>query len=552
MENTRIGPFLIFENLGRGRRNRVHRAVHEETKREVAIKFISIPPDVDRQVAIEKIHREAEILKKLKHPGLVQVFGAGAEKDKIFFAYELVKGEALGEFLARRGRLATDQAVDFAKQIAAVLEYIHQHEIIHGKLTPDKIVLDADYQLKVADLRLNRSKRRRWDSARKHTLETAAYLAPELFTGQGPTVKTDFYSLGVILYEMLTGQMPFEPQNMARLAKQKMTQQPPPVSETLLDCPFWLDKVVSQLMQPQPKLRTHSAKAVTLALDQLQKIDQTKQSAAEQVTAGFTALNAGLDKSEARRALGQKIKKKKKNDGMPFYKGTAFLVVALMVLFTIFAFTMIPPSNQKLMGRAKALMESDSPGDWFRARANFEKVMERTSDQELAVEAEKLFFVSKRRTLVNRMKRGLVGLENHSVRRFHDGFTKERHKKFPEALEVYELLLVDLDAEGKNRHVYEETAERVANIKSYLESEKIRIDDLRSRFSEDMAQAEKFAANGDDDLVEGIFSKWHERFQNEDRLSLPDEFRILEEKMGIEFKQPVDNQDDSQNDSQDD
>lgn len=518
MENTRIGPFQVCEPLGRNRRSQVFRAVHEEQGREIAIKFVKIPPDIDQQQAVEKIHHETEILKRLRNPGLVRVYGAGVEKNKIFFAYELVQGEPLAAFLTRRGRIATDQAVDIGKQIALVLEYLHENEVIHGKLTPDKVLMQDDGKIKIADLRLNRSKRKRWDSARKNTLETAAYLAPELFTGQGPSAKTDFYSLGVILFEMLTGKLPFEPENMARLVKKKMTQVPPLVSEHLMNCPFWLDKVVSQLMQPDPKLRAFSAKAVTMALDQVQRIDQTKQTAAEQMTAGFTALNAGVDKSEARKALGQKTKKKKVST-VPFYKTTIFLVFALFAMFAIFTFTLMPTSNKKLLAQSKELMESSDPVDWQRARNRLKKIMDRSNAGEYGEEAEELYYLSKRMSLVSRVKRGLFGLEAKPVKRFAEAYDDERARRYESALERYQFLVADLDPEGKHRDVYEEASQRVEDIKVKLEEEKKARAELRVEFVEKMKKAKAFAESEEPDKAREIYTELLASMEEDDKLA---------------------------------
>ncbi len=225
----------------------------------MALKFIKLPPDVNRDNALAKINREVAVLKKLEHPHLVRMYGAGVYEDQVFFAHELIEGETLASLLSRRGRLAPDQVIDFGGQIASVLEYLHHNEIIHSKLTTDKLIIDAEGQIHVADLRLNRSRKRRWDAARRATLETAAYMPPEQLLGEGSTPKSDLYSLGVIMYEMLTGKLPFEPESMAQLARDKKSAKVQRVAETVMSCPAWLDKLVRKMILPDPKLRPHSA-----------------------------------------------------------------------------------------------------------------------------------------------------------------------------------------------------------------------------------------------------------------------------------------------------
>ena len=159
VENTKVGPFLLIKRLGTTRRQKVFHARQIEQERDVALKFISVPPEIDRGTALGKIQREVAILKQLQHTNLVRVFGAGAHEEKIFFATELVEGESLAALLSRRGKLAPDLAVEYGKQISHLLEYLHNNEVLHSKLTPEKIIVTPDHKVKVADLRLNRSKK---------------------------------------------------------------------------------------------------------------------------------------------------------------------------------------------------------------------------------------------------------------------------------------------------------------------------------------------------------------------------------------------------------
>ena len=188
MDKTQVGPFKILGRLGTNRRQQVYRARQIEQQRDVALKFISIPKNVPRATALDKINREVKFLQQLRHANLCQMYGAGVEDDKIFFASELIEGESLAAILSRRGRLAVDLAVDYAGQICDLLQYIHQHELIHAKLTPDKILIDKEGQVKISDLRINRSRKKRWDAGgSRRELDVAAYMAPcLLYTSPSP------------------------------------------------------------------------------------------------------------------------------------------------------------------------------------------------------------------------------------------------------------------------------------------------------------------------------------------------------------------------------
>ena len=113
MENTRVGPFLIIKRLGKNRRQEVFHARQTEQDRDVALKFIQWPKKITLEQALEKVQREVDRLKQLRHENLARTFGAGVHQERIFFASELIKGESLASILMRRGRLATDLVVEY-------------------------------------------------------------------------------------------------------------------------------------------------------------------------------------------------------------------------------------------------------------------------------------------------------------------------------------------------------------------------------------------------------------------------------------------------------
>ena len=124
MENTRVGPFLIIKRLGKNRRQEVFHARQTEQDRDVALKFIQWPEKIALEQALEKVQREVDRLKQLRHENLARTFGAGVHEERIFFASEMIKGESLASILMRRGRLATDLVVEYGGQIAEILRYV--------------------------------------------------------------------------------------------------------------------------------------------------------------------------------------------------------------------------------------------------------------------------------------------------------------------------------------------------------------------------------------------------------------------------------------------
>lgn len=463
VENTQVGPFKIIKKLGTNRRQKVYHAHQTEQNRDVALKFIKLPPHVEWTTALTKIEREVAILKKLKHENLVQVYGAGVHEEQVFFANELVKGESLTSILSRRGKLAPDLAVEYGRQVASMLEYIHAQEILHSKLTPDKILVTQDHKVKVSDLRLNRSRKRRWDATRRRELDIAAYMGPEQFS-EGATAKSDFYSLGVIMFEMLTGKLPYEPDTVGRMTQDKLNSPVPSVADHNMSCPIWLDRIVQQLLDPNPRNRPHSARAIGFAFDEIKKIDKTKKAAVAQVSGNFNPLTVGTDKTEANRLLGKKESKQKAIDQPPFYQRIPFLVGALVLIAVVVGIAMLPAKPAHQMKQAIALMSSDAPADWRKARTLFRKVMDNKSvPDSMREEAEEQFYETKRRTLVLQAEKGRVlRTQDRDAQKLGKAIDAQFDGDLTDAKELFAELVESVDPEGENRHIYFESKSRLA------------------------------------------------------------------------------------------
>ena len=491
MENTQVGPFLIFERLGTSRRQKVFRARQIEQNIDVAIKFIGMPDEAIRARAIDKIQLEIERLKALKHPNLVRTLGAGVADDQVFFASELIKSESLAKILSRRGKLAADLVVDYGKQTAELLHYLHEQDLMHGKLTPDKLLITRDGLVKVSDMRLNRSKRKKLTS-RKRSLDDIAYLAPEQYQ-EGSTDKSDIYSLGVVLFEMLTGKLPYPPETLGKLAKRKMHATPPSVLSLSMDCPVWLDKLVTKMISPDPKNRPHSARAVILALDELKKMERTKKASVAQVSGTFNPLTIGSDKSEADRILG---KSKSGDSDTPFFQSAGFLVGGLVLVMAILIFAMIPTSSKRLMSNAQALMDSEKQTDWLVARDDLKQIMARGEDGQYFKDAEQLYYESRRRSLVVQAEKGKkFALQSFASQQFLDAARLQRDGDLPGAIELFQKLAGSVEVDGDERHIHWEANERIKQLKQELA-------DRYATFEQSIQSAK--AAESADDLKKSI------------------------------------------------
>lgn len=463
MEQRNVGPFKILKRLGSNRRHRVFHARQTEQNRDVAIKFVKIPPKFDWDSAIDKIDREVAQLQKLRHPNLVRVYGAGFEEDDVFFATELVEGESLATILSRRGKLAPDQVVEYGRQICSVLQFLHEHDLIHSKLTPVKIMVTSDHQIKVTDLRLNRSKRRRWDAPLRRDLELAAYMAPEQFT-EGASDKSDLYALGVMLHEMLSGKLPYPPDTLGRMQKSKINSPVPSVATHVMDCPIWLNQIVTEMLDPNPRNRPHSAEAINFTLDEIKNIDATKQAAVAQMASGFTPLTAGKDKTEAERLLGKETAGKESNS-VPILQRTPVQVALLLTVLALIFFMLQPRSDVKIIAQAKQMINSEQLAQWYDARVLLEPIMK--SDRTLSDEATGLYFDSKLKTLLARSESGKSSnTDSDSEKTFVKAVGLLKLGQDEDAANLFSKLMVDLDPQGSDQHVQQAAKKRYDLLKS--------------------------------------------------------------------------------------
>ena len=463
MEQRNVGPLKILKRLGSNRRHRVFHARQTEQNRDVAIKFVKIPPKFDWDSAIDKIDREVAQLQKLRHPNLVRVYGAGFEEDDVFFATELVEGESLATILSRRGKLAPDQVVEYGRQICSVLQFLHEHDLIHSKLTPVKIMVTSDHQIKVTDLRLNRSKRRRWDAPLRRDLELAAYMAPEQFT-EGASDKSDLYALGVMLHEMLSGKLPYPPDTLGRMQKSKINSPVPSVATHVMDCPIWLNQIVTEMLDPNPRNRPHSAEAINFTLDEIKNIDATKQAAVAQMASGFTPLTAGKDKTEAERLLGKETAGKESNS-VPILQRTPVQVALLLTVLALIFFMLQPRSDVKIIAQAKQMINSEQLAQWYDARVLLEPIMK--SDRTLSDEATGLYFDSKLKTLLARSESGKSSnTDSDSEKTFVKAVGLLKLGQDEDAANLFSKLMVDLDPQGSDQHVQQAAKKRYDLLKS--------------------------------------------------------------------------------------
>lgn len=256
-----IWPFELTDKLGEGGMGVVYRGRYVKNDKQVAVKLL--PPDVADEVVLARFERELEILKKLRHPNIVYCFGGVAEGEQRFYAMELVEGGTLDQEIRRRGSLPWELVVEYTLQMCSALTYAHDRGVIHRDIKPGNFLIGDNGILKLSDFGLACIIAGTKLTMAGRTTGTVRYMAPEQIRGKPPaSLHTDLYALGCVMYEMLTGQTPFDGSTQAEILNKQLKELPDPVSTLARDCPAWLDALVLQLLEKQPEHRPQSAEKV--------------------------------------------------------------------------------------------------------------------------------------------------------------------------------------------------------------------------------------------------------------------------------------------------
>ncbi|MCU0500020.1 MAG: protein kinase [Anaerolineae bacterium] len=252
--------YEIREHLGDGSTATVYKAYDERLGREVAIKMLL--PHV-RESTRKRFFQEATSAAALNHPNIMLIYDVDEDDDRHFLVTEYVDGLTLTHYIPS----APEVIVNLGVQIARALQYAHEREIIHRDIKPANIKVTSAGQVKIMDLGLALSREAKRVTAHGMVIGTPAYLSPEQAQGQKLDARTDIYSLGIVLYEMATGQLPFNADDIGALLLQQVKQPPPPPRLIVPSLPLELENVILKALEKNPTRRFQSSGALAEALE---------------------------------------------------------------------------------------------------------------------------------------------------------------------------------------------------------------------------------------------------------------------------------------------
>src|ERR671937_812974 len=251
------GRYRILRKLGTGGMANVYLAEDEVLGRRVAIKILNDRHAGDDQF-VERFRREAKNAASLSHPNIVSIYDRGEAEGTYYIAMEYLDGRSLKELIMARGPAPVHVAIDYARQILAAIRFAHRHGIVHRDIKPHNVLVDGEGRLKVTDFGIARAGPSQM-TEEGSIIGTAQYLSPEQAQGAPVTPSSDLYSVGIVLYELLTGTVPFAGETPVELAMKHLSKTPDPPSKLRPEVPRDLDFVVMRALGKNPEERYQSA-----------------------------------------------------------------------------------------------------------------------------------------------------------------------------------------------------------------------------------------------------------------------------------------------------
>ena len=250
--------YELVEFVGKGGMALVYRAIDHRTGHSVAVKILRPEYNQDKEFSA-RFEREAMTASKMSHHNIVNLLDVGQEEDIRYLVMEYVKGQTLKEVIRQKGAIPPATAAQIGIRILSALQHAHDNGIIHRDIKPQNVLVHADGHIKVADFGIARVAGSHTLSQEDSVMGSVHYFSPEQAKGEPVTVASDLYSVGVCLYEMLTGSPPFDGETPVSVALQHINAVPRPIREINPATPPALEKVVAKALEKKPENRYQSA-----------------------------------------------------------------------------------------------------------------------------------------------------------------------------------------------------------------------------------------------------------------------------------------------------
>ena len=272
MEPQKFGRYEIISELGRGAMGVVYKAADPILNRVVAIKTINLLlADDEREEYEARFYQEAKAVGGLSHPNIVTIYDLGNTGDMAYMAMEFLEGTELRELIGEHRQLPIRKSLSIARQVADGLAYAHERGIVHRDIKPANIMILSQNLAKLTDFGIARMRTSDVKTQTGIRLGSPKYMSPEHIIGKRIDPRSDIFSLGIVLYEMLTGKAPFAGDNLESLMHQTIHFVPPPPSRTNPDTSEMLDLIIAKMLEKSAEDRYQDAREVATDLRECEK-----------------------------------------------------------------------------------------------------------------------------------------------------------------------------------------------------------------------------------------------------------------------------------------
>ncbi|MBI2805641.1 MAG: serine/threonine protein kinase [Planctomycetes bacterium] len=382
MIGDRLGKWVIFQELGRGGMGRVYLAQEELTGKQAALKVLAA--NLAQEIGfLQRFQREIETLGRLDHPHIVRFFEAGCEEGLYFYAMEYVEGMSLEQIIEEQGRLPWRDVLDIALQVTPALRHVHDHGVIHRDIKPSNLLLDRDGKIKLTDFGIAKVFASSHLTATGGIVGTAEYISPEQAAGKVVGKRSDLYSLGCVLYALLTGRTPFSGNSYVELLHKHRYGQFDAPRKFVPDLPPELDELVSQMLEKDPDKRPPDALVVYKQMASIRaKLDrQNTKTSADNRDLSTVAENrtdrVGLDAIPGPATLMSRLvraelsEQSRSGPVARFFNHPIVLMCLFFACIGVLAYGLWPLNQEQLFERGARLMASESLHDMQRAWTDY-------------------------------------------------------------------------------------------------------------------------------------------------------------------------------------
>lgn len=414
MHPDQIGPYRIEKKIGSGGMGNVYYGVHTETEQVVAVKVL--PASLAREEGfIQRFSREIQALRKVNSRHIVELYDDGSTEDgSWYYAMEFVDGETLTSLISRQQRLPWKEVSEYTLQIAAALKAAHDAGVVHRDIKPSNLMITPDGTVKLTDFGVAHMFATTRLTRTGGIVGTAEYMSPEQARGQRATKRSDLYSLGAVMYAMLTGRPPFSGTNANEvLHKQQFSQIEKP-SHYVPDIPPLFEDLVCQLLEKKPERRVPDALVLSRRLEQIrsrvdfaerQRLEEQQDLASRRSDASPTEpshlppqdphQHGPGPATLVRNILRQEAAAQLDKSPLARFFDNIFVLIGLLILIIGLGFYLASnasPTPEERFARAESIMTADASPAWINARfilqelKDADELPERSEDIEFMIQ----------------------------------------------------------------------------------------------------------------------------------------------------------------------